>query len=90
MKLDKTVLANAFGLTAAVLWVACTVIIWLLPDFSLIVTEWWIHGLDISAMGGWNITLTTFLLGGLTITGSAWIAGWVFGWSWEKASERKK
>lgn len=85
--MDKTVLANAFGLATAIFWVVCTAVTWLLPDLSLVVTKWWIHGLDISVMGNWDITLSNFLLGGLTLTGSAWMLGWIFGWFWEKLSK---
>lgn len=87
MKLDKIVLANTFGLVTAMFWVICTAAVWLLPGLSSAVTKWWIHGLDISVMGDWNITFSNFLLGGLTLTGSAWVTGWVFGWFWEKLSE---
>lgn len=80
MKLDKTILAKAFGLTTAIFWIACTAVIWMLPNLSLEVTRWWMHGLDISVMGSY-LTLANFLLGGLTLTGSAWATGWVFGWS---------
>lgn len=88
MKLDKMVLANAFGLATAVLWTLCSAIVWLLPGFSLTVSRWWMHGLDIGVMGSWSLTWTNFLLGGATIVISAWVTGWVFGWAWEKMSQR--
>jgi hypothetical protein len=87
MKLDKMVLANAFALTTAVLWVVCSAIVWVLPAFSLTVTRWWMHGLDISVMGNWNLTFTNFIVGGVTIVVSTWVTGWLFGWSWEKAGK---
>ncbi|GMR19024.1 MAG: hypothetical protein BMS9Abin34_148 [Patescibacteria group bacterium] len=86
MKLDKLVLANTLGLTVSILWVLCALAVWLLPDLSLVVTKWWLHGLDISVLGSWGLTLENFLLGGLTLGASFWVVGYVFGWSWEKAS----
>ena len=90
MKLDKNVLANAFGLATVILWAACAASVWLFPNLSLTVTKWWMHGLDMQVLGSWNLTLSNFLLGGLTMAGSAWVVGWVFGWSWEKMSESKR
>jgi len=89
MKSNKTRIANAFGLTMAILWVACSAVVWLLPGFSLQVTEWWMHGMDISVMGDWNLTLNSFLLGGITAVVSAWVTGWVLGWSWQTVGGNK-
>lgn len=86
MKLDKQVMANAFALATAILWTLCTLVVWLLPDFTWQVTEWWMHGMDITPMRSWNITLNNFLMGGLTLIASAWITGYIFGWSWKKLS----
>ena len=87
MKLDKSVLANAFALATAILWIICSLFIILLPDLSIIVSKWWVHGLDITVMGNWSLDLINFLLGGLTLIISAWVSGYIFGWSWEKASQ---
>lgn len=87
MKLDKIVLANAFALSTAIFWVICSAIVYLLPAFSLTVANWWMHGLDVSLMGNWNITFTNFIWGGITITASLWATGYIFGWAWEKMSK---
>lgn len=89
IKLDKQILANSFALATAILWVLCTLLVWLWPDFTWRVTEWWMHGMDLTAMGGWNLTLNNFLLGGLTLVASAWVTGYTFGWSWEITSRKK-
>jgi hypothetical protein len=83
MKNNTMKLANAFALAMVVLWVLCSAVIWLLPGFSWTVTGWWMHGMDLSAMGGWNLTISNFLLGGITAIASAWITGWVLAWSWQ-------
>ena len=83
MKNNTMKLANAFALAMAVLWVLCIAVIWLLPSFSWTVTGWWMHGMDLSAMGGWNLTISNFLLGGITAIASAWITGWILAWSWQ-------
>jgi len=83
MKLDKMVLANAFGLATAILWVVCSLMVALLPNFSWEVMRWWMHGMDLSVMGRWNLTISNFLLGGITAIASAWITGWILAWSWQ-------
>lgn len=86
MKLEKTVLANALALATAILWTLCTLFVVLLPDFSMTVVKWWMHGMDIAIMGSWSLDLANFLLGGLALVVSAWVSGYIFGWAWEKAS----
>lgn len=88
MKLEKQILANTFGLATAILWTGCSILVALSPRFTMAVTRWWMHGMDISVMGGWNLNFNNFLLGGIAMVASAWIAGWVFGWSWEKLSSK--
>jgi len=82
--------AKAFGLAMAILWVICAGIIWILPDLSWQITEWWMHGMDLSAMGSWNLTLNNFLWGGVAAVISAWVTGWVLAWSWEKVGGKTK
>lgn len=90
MKSNTTKLANALALATAILWVLCSAIIWLLPDFSWQVTTWWTHGMDLSAMGGWHLTFSNFLLGGVTAVISAWLTGWVLGWSWQAVGRNNR
>lgn len=88
MKQDKLVIANALAVTTVMLWVICTIFIVLLPDFSLTVTSWWMHGLDVSAMGIWNLTFNNFIFGGITWAVAAWGSGYIFGWVWQIASKK--
>lgn len=86
MKLEKGIIANAFALTTAVAWVICSVVVYLFPDPSLLITRWWMHGMQVEVMGTWNLTLGNFVWGGLTITAAAWLVGYIYGWTWEKLS----
>lgn len=76
-------MAHAFALATGILWIVCSVIVWLFPSFSLQVTSWWMHGMDMSVMGGWNLSFGNFVWGGVTAVASAWGTGWVLVWSWE-------
>ena len=84
MKSVSMRLANAFALAMIILWVICSAVVWLLPDLSWQITGWWMHGMNLSAMGYWNLTFSNFLLGGIAAVVSAWVTGYVLGWSWEK------
>ncbi len=88
MKLTKKSLANGLAFVTAIAWVICSAFVILLPDFSLTVTKWWMHGMDILSLGDWNLNLNNFLLGGVTLTISAWLFGYVLGWSLEYFSEK--
>ncbi len=83
MNLTKSLLANAFALTAAILWVVCSAFVWLLPNLSLKISKWWVHGMKVSALGQFNLTLNNFLLGGVTLVVAMWVTGYVFGWALE-------
>jgi len=85
MKLSRNLLANAFGLTTVILWMICSIIVWLLPELSLTITKWWMHGMP---MESYQINLQNFVLGGLTLTAAAWATGYVLGWSIEYLSKK--
>lgn len=89
MKIDKIRLANSFALSMAVLWILCSIVVWLLPELTLQITTWWMHGMNLSNMGDWNLTLSNFFWGGIMTVISSWVTGWVLGWSWETLYDRK-
>ncbi len=90
MKKEEIVLANAFAVTVTILWVVCSLIIAVFPAFSLTVTTWWMHGLAPSATETWHLTWSNFLLGGVTLVVSAWLGGYVLGWSLKKVRGKKE
>ncbi len=88
MNLEKMALAKAFALTAAIAWVVCSAFVFLLPNLSMTITSWWVHGLNLSPLGSFKLDLVNFLLGGITLTLSFWGVGYIFGWSWERMSKK--
>jgi len=90
MKYSATKIANAFALTMSILWVLCSAVVWLFPKFSLLVTKWWMHGMNLSVMGSWHLNVGNFLLGGITAVVSAWVTGLVLGWSLVKAEDNSR
>lgn len=88
MKLNTMTLANAFGIATLVVWVICSVFIFALPELSMTITSWWLHGMDLSALGPFRLDWTNFILGGITLTVSGWIIGYIFGWALELVSKK--
>jgi hypothetical protein len=86
MKLTKRNLANGLALATAILWVPCAAFVAVFPDFSLKVTKWWMHGMDVAAF---NISWNNFVWGGLTLIAAFWIVGYVLGWSLELVDRKK-
>ena len=86
MKNLKIKLANTLALSMGVIWILCALIVWMLPDFSMQVMIWWMHGLDMSALGDWDLTFGSLVYGGLTAILVSWLSGFVIGWSWEKVN----
>ena len=86
MKLESMALANAFALTTAIVWTVCYLFLWFLQDFSATVSQWWMHGRDVSVLGSMDLNWQTFLYGGLSLTLVFWLIGYVFGWAWDWVS----
>lgn len=81
MQLDKNKFALAGTATAGILYVACAVIVWLWPDFSLQLLGWVAHLVSVDKFaGGVAITLGGVLLGLIEIVVYAYIALWLFAW----------
>ncbi len=78
MKHDPMTTANAAATTVAVIYVACRVLIGLFPDLSFVVAQSWFHGIQLTKMNTWNLTMPSFFLGLITATIGAWLVGWCF------------
>lgn len=85
MKLDKMVIAHASALSSAILWILCALGVALFPSFVESIRELIMHGA--AATGPLEVTMTSFLLGGLAVIVISWIWGYVFGWAWEYCSK---
>ncbi|MDP3724516.1 MAG: DUF5676 family membrane protein [bacterium] len=88
MKLDKIVLANALGLTGAILWVICLLLITLFPGLVGLGTRMWFHAIGMSAAPAGNLTITDAIFGGITFIAASWLIGFLFAWIWEALSKR--
>lgn len=78
MKHEPIVTANAAGVTVAIVYVVCRVAVALFPDVSMSIAQSWFHGLALSKISGWDLSLGSFILGFMTSTVTAWLTGYVF------------
>ena len=82
MKLDANRLAVSFGITTAVLWVICSTAVALLPGSMMTMTG---HMLHANVAGfSWTMTWIGFVIGLVSWTIWASLAGWLIGWCYNR------
>lgn len=75
---NQYALANTLAVTAAILFVICRVLVGLFPEASFAIAQSWFHGIGINQAGNWNLDAPSFILGLVSVTISAWVAGFIF------------
>ncbi len=78
MKHDPNVTANALAVTSAILYVFCRMAVSLFPQLSITIAQAWFHGLEISKVSGWSLTMSSFIVGLVSFTVAAWLTGYLF------------
>jgi len=78
MKHNPTATANALATTTGILFIACRILVGLLPDLMFSIAQSWLHGIELTKLGTWNPTLSTFFLGLISSAATAWLIGYVF------------
>ena len=77
MKTQSYAIPNALAVTTAIVYVVCRLLVGLFPDISFI-AESWFHGIELSKLGNWNLTMSSFILGIISSAITAWIVGYIF------------
>lgn len=75
MKLNAIKFGLASAISIAILWIACSVLVWLLPSMMMNMTGHMIHG-DWSSMG-WHLSAGGVLIGLIVWSITAGICGWL-------------
>ncbi len=75
---DPMATANAAGVVAAVIFVACRLLVGIVPDFMFTVAQSWFHGVQLARLDTLNITTSTFMLGLVSSAVTAWLIGYLF------------
>ena len=89
MKFHKTILANAFALTIGVTYLICRLLTMLVPGMFMQITKSWFHLIDLTRISGSDLGPGLFILGLLSSVISAWLFGYLLGWSIEYFSKQK-
>lgn len=78
MKGSPTTVANAVAVTTVIVFVACRILVGLFPGLSFAVAQSWFHGITLSQLESWNLTIGSFILGLVSSTITAWVVGYLF------------
>lgn len=89
MKHEVTVTANAAAATTAVVFVACRILVGLFPDAFFAIAQSWFHGIALTKLDSWNLTASSFILGLVTATATAWFIGYLFAWTYNWFLKKK-
>lgn len=69
---------NSLAVTTAIIYVACRILVGLFPDAFFAIAQSWFHGIALSKLGAWSLTLESFILGLISSTITAWVVGFIF------------
>lgn len=78
MKHNPKATANAVGVTTAIVFVVCRILIGLFPDLSFAIAQSWFHGIALSKLDTFSLTFSSFVLGLISSTTTAWVIGYIF------------
>lgn len=72
------IIPNALAATTAIVFVACRILVGLFPDTFFTIAQSWFHGIQLNQLNSWNLTATSFTLGLISSTITAWVIGFLF------------
>ena len=78
MKHEPIITANAIAGTVGVIYVVCRILVGLFPDLSFTIAQSWFHGIELTKMNSWNLSVGSFLLGLISSVITAWLVGYLF------------
>lgn len=78
MKHNPMATANAAAVTTGVVFVACRILVGVFPDWMFAVAQSWLHGIELTKISNWNLSLSTFSLGLVSSVAFAWAVGYAF------------
>lgn len=89
-KKNPMALANAAGMTTAIVYVVCRGAFIVAPDLSLAIARSWFHGIDIGKIAAVNLSSESFVLGIVSTVISAWLVGYLFATTYNMFLKGKK
>lgn len=89
MKHEPTVTANAVAATTAVVFVSCRTLVGFFPDAFFAIAQSWFHGIQLSKLDAFDLTLSSFVLGLVSASVTAWLIGYLFAWTYNWFLKKK-
>ena len=89
MKNQSYVLPNTLAVTTLIIFVLCRLLVGLFPDIFFTIAESWFHGIALSKLDTWNLTVSSFILGIVSSTITAWVLGYIFTQVYNYFTKRK-
>ena len=89
MKHDVNATANAAAVVTGIIYLVCRVAVWLVPDISMTIAQSWFHNIDITTLPTPTSNSGAFILGLVTATVGAWLAGYAFAWTYNWFLKKK-
>ncbi|HLE49690.1 MAG TPA: DUF5676 family membrane protein [Patescibacteria group bacterium] len=89
MKHDPKASANAVATTVAAIYIVCALSIVLFPNFVMGIAQSWFHGIDITRIQAFNVTVGSFFYGLITAVIGGWLVGWCFAHCYNFFSKQK-
>jgi len=78
MKHNPTATANALATTTGIFYLGCRVLVSLAPDLMFTIAQSWFHGIELTKLGSWNLSMGTFIAGLISLMVFAWVTGYIF------------
>ncbi len=78
MKHHPVATAHAVGLTTAIVFVVCRLLVGVSPNLMFAIGQSWFHGIQLTPMDTWSIPTSTFVLGLVSSSLFGWLIGYLF------------
>ena len=89
MKKELYVIPNTLAVTSVIVYAVCRLLVGIFPDISFTIAQSWFHGIAINKQDAWDLTLSSSILGIVSLTITAWTAGFIFAYVYNYFAKRK-
>ncbi len=77
MRIKPKASAKAIAWTTGIIYSLCALTVIYFPDLAMAVTQSWFHGVDISLLATFEVSIGSFTTGLVTSMLAAWVAGYL-------------
>ena len=88
MKHNVSATANAAAVSIGIFYVLCRLLVGLFPGLMFAAAQSLLHGMALTQVGTWNLSVGNFILGLITSMVSAWVVGYIFAVSYNSFAKK--